>query len=278
MTYDTLVAETLRRPQLYQQGANLWTHPHIASEMLKLHLSPDTDAASYRPQTVQAICDHLRRALTLRAGDALVDLGCGPGLYCRQFARAGISVTGMDQSASSLTYAQKLCEGLPAQFRQGDYLEPFGRAAFDAAVLIWQDYGVLSPHNRQRLLRNIHAALKPGGRFALDVPTPVAFEALRKASQNTWETAACGFWRPHPCLVLHADFFFSQAVALCQKHVVLDDELTVYLLWQTFFTPERLRGELETAGFVMDNVWGSLTGEAWTVDAPAIGLLCHRPD
>ncbi|MCE5344038.1 MAG: class I SAM-dependent methyltransferase, partial [Eubacteriales bacterium] len=167
LSYQTWQKE-LERPIPYQSGAPFWTQPHIAREMLKTHLDPATDAASYKPDTIQAICAHLQTAMGWTAQTRLVDLGCGPGLYCRQIAALGVAVTGVDQSANSLRYARTQCRDQNANFLNASYLEPFGENTFDAALLISQDYGVLSGEQRQTLLGNIHPALKTGGRFALD--------------------------------------------------------------------------------------------------------------
>ncbi len=264
----------LDRPAPYQPGAPFWTHPHIAAEMLKTHLDPATDAASYRPETIRAICAHLWTAMGLAPGSRLIDLGCGPGLYCRALAGMGASVTGLDQSQNSLRYARKLCAGLDAGFVRASYLDPFGTEAFDAAILISQDYGVLSPENRRALLGNVRNALKPGGLLALDAPSRAAYAARREATE--WETSPGGFWRPHPYLLLHAVRLYPEIAALCDLYAVLDGRRTVYRVWQTFFSPESLTRELTEAGFTVEAVWADLLGNVPDDASPAVGVLCRR--
>lgn len=266
----------LERPEPYQPASNLWTHPHIAGEMLKAHLSPDTDAASYRPATIAAICEFLPQAMALRDGATVVDLGCGPGLYCQRLALKGYKLTGIDLSESSLAYARSLCHGLSADFRLGSYLSPFGYDAFDAALMVSQDYGVLSPAGRRTLLGNLHHALRPGGRFALDVPTVARFTELRGSSTPTWEAAESGFWRPHPYLTLKEEHFYPEEHALCQRYLLWDGEWTVYQVWQTFFTPDSLSRELANGGFEVESVWASLLGDTLTDASPVMGVLCRK--
>lgn len=275
ITMENLLA-SLQKPEPYQPGASLWTHPHIAAEMLKAHLAPDTDAASYRPQTIDAICDHLTTAMGLLPGSRVVDLGCGPGLYCYRLAGRGLRMTGIDQSENSLRYARELCEGREATFRQMSYLQPFGEEAFDGALLISQDYGVLPPEQRKTLLGNIHAALGPGGRFALDVPTLAALDMRRGEPAATWESANTGFWRAAPYLTLHAVHVYPERNVLCDHYVVLDGEITVYRVWQTFFTVDTLRRELTDAGFVVESIGSSLKGEAWRDDSQVLAMVCRK--
>ncbi|MEA4889017.1 MAG: GNAT family N-acetyltransferase [Clostridiaceae bacterium] len=55
------LAEACCCPPPYELGEELWNDPHISKMMLAAHLSPETDAASYRPQKIQAICDFCHR-------------------------------------------------------------------------------------------------------------------------------------------------------------------------------------------------------------------------
>ncbi|MDD3921649.1 MAG: class I SAM-dependent methyltransferase [Eubacteriales bacterium] len=266
----------LDRPIPYQPGAPFWTDAHLSDELLKEHLRQDTDAASYRPETIDAICAFLQSRLGWRRGTTVVDLGCGPGLYCARLAALGIIPTGIDQSTGSLRYARDLCRGTAARFLYASYLEPFGTSEYDAAIMISQDYGVLSPRDRKTLLRNIHTALRPDGRFALDLSSPAAYTGRREEALCTWETAQRGLWRPHPYLALHAVHLYPELSALCDLFAVLDDTVTVYRIWQTFFSPEDITQELAQAAFDVEAVYANLAGDQWDDSAPTLGVLCRK--
>lgn len=266
----------LERPKPFAPGAELWNDPHISKEMLKAHLAPDTDAASYRPDTIKAICAHLPKAMGLASGTAIADLGCGPGLYAKKLAGQGFSVTGVDRSVNSIRYARELNAGQQAAFVNASYLQPFGENSFDAAVMISKDYGVLPPECRRTLLNNIHAALKPGGWFALDVPSLFHFAQRQKSAAPYWEAAESGFWRPHPYVALSKTYFYPDLFVACDLHAVLDSGLTVYRVWQTYFSPQAIRDELAQGGFTIKAVWGNLEGEPLQEDSTVIGVLCQR--
>jgi SAM-dependent methyltransferase len=234
----------VRRPLPYEPGEELWNDPHIAQGMLQAHLAPDTDAASYRPEKINAICTYLPRALGLKPDDSLADLGCGPGLYCARLAALGYLLTGIDRSENSIRYAREHSSSRE-EYRLASYLEPFGEARYDAALMISQDYGVLCPENRRLLLQNIRRAVKPGGRFAFDVPTMAAYRRRMDESSAKWYASEGGFFRPGRHFVLQDTYFYPEQSALCDLHVVLDEAGTkAYRVWQTFFTPESIRQEL----------------------------------
>lgn len=272
---ETVLTE-MSHPLPYQRGAELWRDPHIAREMLKAHLDPGTDAASYRPETIRAICDFLPERMGLAPGTRIADLGCGPGLYCHRLAARGFHMTGVDWSENSIRSAETLCAGQSAAFRNASYLAPFGEADFDGALLISQDYGVLPLEERQTLLSNVRAALRPGGMFALDVPSMSAYEVLRQTAAPTWEMAREGFWRPHPYIMLSQTHFFPEISASCALYAVLDDQAAIYRNWQTFFSPDSLRDELRAGGFAVTGYLSSLAGDPWTEQSPVLCAVCRR--
>jgi len=272
---STLILE-VKKPALYQTGASLWTHPHIAKEMLRTHLSPNTDAASYKPAMMDAICDRLPSRMGLPNGARIIDLGCGPGLYCQRLAQRGYQMTGIDQSQNSIQYAKELCASLPAEFVCGSYLDRLPCSEMDGAIMISQDYGVLSTDQRKLLLKNVHTVLKPDGVFAFDVASMSAYDAFEETSQATWSSEEKGFWRPHPFIVMQNRFFYPEASGTCDLYALLDETLTVYRIWQTYFTPESIAKELEENGFMMLEANANLSCDDWTLESMTIGVICKK--
>ena len=261
-------------PAPYETGDEFWNDPYISGQLLPFHLNPDTDLASYKTETMNAICAWLPKAMGLKTGAAIVDLGCGPGLYCAKLSAAGFKMTGVDRSESSLAYAKAHTPG--ASFLRQSYLEPFGENNFDAAMMISQDYGVLSPDDRRTLLQNIHAALKPGGRFAFDVPSLKAYEERTKNGKPNWYAAQAGFYRPHDHLVLEKPVAYPDIPAICDRISVLDAEIKTYRFWQTFYTPETIGKELKANGFRLVEAMSDLTGTPHTGDSLTIGVVAKK--
>ncbi|MBE0601915.1 MAG: methyltransferase domain-containing protein [Firmicutes bacterium] len=261
-------------PAPYETGDEFWNDPYISGQLLPFHLNPDTDLASYRPETMDAICAWLPKAMGLQPGAAMADLGCGPGLYCAKLAAAGYRMTGVDRSESSLAYAR--VHAPAANFLRQSYLEPFGENAFDAAIMISQDYGVLSPDSRKTLLRHIHTALKPGGVFAFDVSSLRAYaDRAAKAAPN-WYAAKGGFYRPPDHLVLEKALPYPDIPAICDRISVLDHEVKTYKFWQTFYAPETIGRELEAGGFRLVQALSGLDGTPYSGDSPAIGVIAQK--
>ena len=100
---------------------------------------------------------------TLPAGGHVLDLGCGPGRAAARMAARGFQVTAMDASAEMIARAARHPGVTPWQ-ASFDALQ--SQAEYDA---VWANFSLLHAPRAQMptLLRAIHTALKPAGRFAL---------------------------------------------------------------------------------------------------------------
>ena len=125
----------------------------------------------------------LRRLLTdprrilghlVRPGDVVIDLGCGPGFFTLPLAEmVGESgrVIAADLQLEMLEKLRDRIQGSPLESRitlqqcAADTIGPTEPA--DLAVALYMVHEVDDP---ERLLREIHDALKPGGRFLLVEP------------------------------------------------------------------------------------------------------------
>jgi SAM-dependent methyltransferase len=267
------------KPIPFTSGEPLfWDDPHISKQMLAAHLDPDIDAASRCPETIDRTVEWLIDMIPLKAGDSVLDLGCGPGLYASRLARAGLRVTGVDYSCRSIEYAARYANenSLEIAYRYENYLELGDENQYDAALLIYGDFCPLNLGQRSRLLQNIHRALKPGRKFVLDVSTR---EHRKKHSlRNGWCALETGFWKPGPHLLLKEGFDYpEQSIWLDQAITIeVDGKVSVYRNWFQDYTPETITAELEKGGFKVKSLCGDLTGTAYTRASEWIGVITEK--
>ena len=102
----TLLKECMAKPEIYTRSTcKFWDDEYISEQMLSIHLNPDIESASKTKATIEAETKFIIDATAMSAGKAVLDLGCGPGLYVKEFAKTGAMVTGVDLSQRSIDYA-----------------------------------------------------------------------------------------------------------------------------------------------------------------------------
>lgn len=257
--YTQLIQYFKHRPQLYAPStAPFWDDPHISMMMLDAHLAPNIEAASRKHDFIDRSAGWIA-ARFCTPGAAVLDLGCGPGLYTERFCKAGFTVTGVDLSQRSIDYAVKSAaeKGLSIDYRCQNYLTLDEENAYDLVTLIYCDFGVLSPADRAELLRRIYRALKPGGRLLLDGHTRAEHSEERR-SVNYNKT---GFWSVMPHLCIESNFLYTDTRNVLDQYVVItSDACQCYNIWNQLYTPESLVAELSSAGFTAPEVYDDVAG------------------
>ncbi|MTI57808.1 class I SAM-dependent methyltransferase [Geosporobacter ferrireducens] len=269
----------LQRPEPFASGEKLfWNDPHISKGMLAAHLNPAIDAASRRPETIEKTVNHMIRSMNLKAGDKILDLGCGPGLYCKHFAQQGFSVTGVDYSQRSIEYAEQAAtdHSLDIEYKYMDYLDMNYCDTFDAVLLIYGDFCVISDKKRDLLLRKIHKALKPDGYFALDVSTKI--HRKKNGLKNRWYAAENGFWKPEPHLVLENGFDYPEENLYLDQYLVIEKcgKISVYRNWFHDYSLGEIREVLEAGSFSVQSAWSDLTGKPYKENSEWIGIVAKK--
>lgn len=241
-----------RRPALYEKGdAVMWTDEYISRQLLKLHLDPDVDSASRSRQSIERTLKFIL-SFCRDAKLAVLDLGCGPGIYMERLAELGHACTGMDFSKNSIEYArgQAREKGLDITYIHQDYLELDFTDQFDLLILIYTDIGVLLPDERDLLLGRIHRALKPGGIFVFDVLND------RNLDQKFQETQTLshefgGLWKPTPYMELASGYHYPEHRVFLKQHSILDEkeQISTYRFWTHYFRTEEVYPMLKAQGF-----------------------------
>jgi len=243
------IQKYISRPELYAPGTNaFWDDEHISKGMLEAHLHPSWEAASRKHDFIDKSVKWIASIAPPSQHRFLLDLGCGPGLYAERFRNAGYSVTGIDFSKRSIAYAKEQTRLNQSEitYHYQNYLTMNYIEQFDVITLIYCEYAALSAADRQLLLAHIYRALKPKGKFILDVFTP----QMQKEESRTWAYHATGgFWSAHPHICLESVYQYDHRTELRQCIVVEEDQSHCYNVWDHYFTKEELLSEVQSAGF-----------------------------
>jgi len=116
--------------------------------------------------------DFVEKVLGLESGSRVLDLCCGHGRHSIELAARGYSVVGLDFDAPSLERAREAAEtrGVEVEFIQRDMRDISFKRQFDACINMFTAFGYLESEAEDlKVLQAVAEALKPGGKFLLDV-------------------------------------------------------------------------------------------------------------
>jgi trans-aconitate methyltransferase len=135
---------------------------------------------------VPALGEAVFQLLNPRAGERILDVGCGEGSLTERLVAAGATVVGVDASEEMVAAAR--ARGLDARMIDAERL-PFERefdAVFSNAALHWV-------RDHDAMLAGVRRALKPGGRFVAEFGGHGNVAAIQVAIRSVlahrgWET------------------------------------------------------------------------------------------
>lgn len=227
-------------------GGSIWRDPYVQRQLLAAHLDESTGAATRSPEAVERTLELLVDGLA--PGSAVLDLGCGPGLYAQRLADRRFDVTGVDLNAASVAHARKHATA-GVRYLEADYTQQTPTGPFALAILVYLDFGTHLPQVQRDLLREIHARLSPGGRLVFDhLDAPAA--AGHTAGRDWQASATGGFRSADPYLLLSETSLEPGARARRTQHALLTGgDLQCFDVWEHCFDDQPIRALIAEAGF-----------------------------
>lgn len=125
-----------------------------------------------------ALLDDLINCAEIKAGENILDAGCGNGFLIRKIIKENskkeIKVIGVDSNQTMLAFARRNCKGLPnVKFKISDLNQklPFSNSSFDKIICCNTLYALENP---ERTISEFYRILKPGGLLIIANPKPSA--------------------------------------------------------------------------------------------------------
>ena len=256
----------------------LWTDEHTAQQMLKHHLDPAVDISSRKHAFIDRSASWIIERFTLQPGKAVIDFGCGPGLYTQRLARCGAQVIGVDFSANSLEYARKqaAAENLDIQYIQQSYFEYEGTNRVDLISMIFCDFCAMSPSQRALMLNKFTCLLKPGGQVLLDVFSLAGYEHRQENASFTYYPVG-GFWSGQAYFEFASTYKYEAEDVVLDKYTLIEANRTreVYN-WLQYFSKEGLAREFAQAGLRIHTWLGNVAGDAFDETSDEFAVIAEK--
>jgi len=266
------------KPFEFYTAAELWTDEHTSKQMLKNHLSDDSDFSSRNSAFIDRSVEWILSRFQIEPGGKIADFGCGPGLYATRLARMQADITGIDFSKRSIQYAQQMAnkEGLSIDYVNENYLDYKTDKRFDLILMIFCDFSALSPEQRKKVLGKFHRILEVGGKVLLDVCALPAFG--QRGEAVTYQLNLLdGFWSPNDYYGFLNTFKYETEKVMLDKYTIIEPNRTrtVYN-WLQYFSTESLKKEFTECGFTVEGLYSDVTGTAFKEESNEIAIIARK--
>jgi glycine/sarcosine N-methyltransferase len=190
----------------------------------------------------------------------ILDIGCATGELAYQLADAGAVVTGIDLN-EDLLFQAKTKKVIPnLTFQKGDMLEletDFHTHQFDAVLCFGNTLvHLLSEQQVLKVLKGVHAVLKPGGIFLLQILNYDYIIADKVTQLPVIETPDIKFIRSYKIENENPVIKFSTKLHLKKENRVINNETSLLALLSN-----QVEELLVNAGFIDISLFSNFKGE-----------------
>ena len=125
------------------------------------------------------ILPNLIRLLSLKKGEALLDLACGQGFFTRSFSNTGAKVIGVDVSDKLISIAKKRSPSIPYYVSFADNMPFIQESSIDKITII---LAIQNIENASPIFKECNRILKHHGKIYLVLNHP----AFRIPKETSW--------------------------------------------------------------------------------------------
>lgn len=256
------------RPEEFVPRDNLpWER--LAQNLLKFDETPEEGFIFLSSAAVvEGRIEWLDQHLGLPSEVAILDIGCGPGLYSHRLAQLGYQVTGIDIADSFLQYGSQKAqpEDLPCRYLNLSMFEMTFEAQFEVVLLINSLARQLTLSELEILLTRVRKALKPGGyligEFSIAPPhfsynKPLIDESIFLMNGSPWSTNFHAW--------MYRDLIFPSTSERVNHHLIVDLNGHSQEYWSRFsLYPQSVLTELlMRQGLQIKSIFGEKLGQAY---------------
>ena len=234
----------------------------------------DSVRAMLTPERSRAEVDFIRRETGLEPPAAIADVACGEGRHALAWAERGFAVTGVDLNAEFIERARTAQRETPAttaaaRFEPGDMRQPIG-GPYALVEILFHSFGFFTDDENRAVLRGWSERLVPGGWLVLDVWNRDAI-VRNLQPERTWRTA--------DDLEVREQYAFDPLTGRSAVHYTYtyaDGRCYDYDASFRLYTFTELRDLLASAEMSVIAVFGSLAGDAYTLDARRLVVFARK--
>ena len=207
-------------------------------------------------------------------GDSLLDIACGYGRHALVFAdQYNLRVTGIDISPALIAAARKFAKekGAEITYEAKQSKELAWVEAFDLAMIAFNSFSLFSPEDAPIVLKGLHQALRPGGRFFLDLDNKL-FNCRYGTSDTNWVVWSGGLTLQE--IYFHEDLSVEVGRDLCFETGT--EEMAEFTTFKRIYTLDEISDLLSSHGFHIDQIYGDWDLSSLDESSPKMIMVCLK--
>lgn len=219
------------------------------------------------PQQVEEIV----KLLKIQPPAKILDVCCGYGRHSIELAKRGFDVVGVDVSERQIKRAKEIAGNMAISFQIADIRELNFQNEFDVAVNMFLSFGYFQTVDEDiAALESVFRALKPGGKFLMD------FWNREKEIKNFKPTES---EKIRDINILKEWKFDYLKGRLNWRNTVTFPEGRKETFEHSIraYTVVELKQLFEHVGFEFSGVYGSLSGEPFSIDSESTVIVANKP-
>lgn len=215
--------------------------------------------------------DFIDAHLTLPYGAALLDMGCGYGRHAILLAKRGFVMTAVDPSATMIEQGEVLAEeaNVSVEFLHASAAQVAWQDAFDGAICLMTTLGQITEgSDNVDLIQQVFQALKPDGKFMVEVPqleTAVANLKLMELFEDEQQRT-----------LIQRDFDPLSRVVTELFDISTKENSRSFVLKYRLFSDAELTEMLQQVGFTTTARFGNYDGDPLLPESPNMIMVAQK--
>lgn len=210
-----------------------WMDPSFSQRLLKAHLKYGQDWVSRHSRIIGAQVGFLEdKIFHGETGARVLDLGCGPGHYCRAFAQQGHTCTGVDISPALIQYAKT--NDASSKYIEGDFQFLELGNGYDLILFLYGAINRFLPDDARDLITRLRDAAWPGGTLIIEVFNERQIEDMGRRGA-TWKYQTHGVFLDSPHLCLEDHVWSEEQRTAMARYFVLGEDASTSTYTQTLY-------------------------------------------
>jgi len=201
----------------------------------------------------------------------ILDLCCGLGRHSLRLAERGYKITGVDFSRKYLEIAKERAKkkNLNVDFIQGDMKAIKFRREFNAVINMFTSFGFFEKDEENLMvLKNVLNALKPGGKFLIDVINRDWI--VRHYKERDWREIKGGFF------LENRKFDIARSINYAKWIVIRNGDRIEKNISLRLYSFHELKSMLESVGLMVIDTYGGFKKEEFTFDSFHMIILSEK--